>query len=221
LGNEAIVPVLGSMMILMLIPLLLLPALVKKIGKRNTVIFGSILNIVGYLIIWIGDKSIPLLIIGNIVGSLGLGFGFGLVFVMIADTVDYGEWKNGVRSEGFLSAAASFGQKLGTGLGSAAAAWILGLGGYIGGAENQGESALTAIKFNYVVAPIIGLIVIIIFMLFYKLDKVMPQMMEDLKARYNGKTEVRYEQQRISSANDASRKSLSLFGFGFLAPKRH
>jgi GPH family glycoside/pentoside/hexuronide:cation symporter len=184
LGNEAIVPVLGGMMILMLIPLLLLPTLVKKFGKRNIVIFGSILNTIGYIIIWIGDKSISLLIVGNIVGALGLGFGFGLAFVMIADTVDYGDWKNGVRAEGFLSAASSFGQKLGTGLGSATAAWILGLGGYIGGAEIQGEAALAAIKFNYVIAPIIGLIVIIVLMLFYKLDKVMPQMMTDLKARY-------------------------------------
>jgi GPH family glycoside/pentoside/hexuronide:cation symporter len=184
LGNEAIIPVLGSMMLLMFIPILLVPAVVKNLGKRNTVISGNILALVGYIVIALSGNAVTQLLVGNVISSLGLGFAFSLVFVLIADTVDYGEWKNGVHSEGFLSAAASFGQKLGTGVGSACAAWILAAGGYSGDVAIQSASALTAISFNYTIVPIIGCVISIILMSFYKVDKIMPQMTKELAEQH-------------------------------------
>jgi GPH family glycoside/pentoside/hexuronide:cation symporter len=181
--NDGLVPLLASMMILMLVPMAFIPVIAKKLGKRNTVLMGCIVALVGYFLVLISGQSVPLLILGNAVGSIGLAFAIGLLFTMIADTVDYGEWKNGVRSEGFLSAAASFGQKLGVGIGGAAAAWILGFGGYDGGAAVQSESALTAIKFNYAILPIILIGIATFLLLFYTLDKETPQMLADLKAR--------------------------------------
>ena len=66
--------------------------------------------------------------------GLGLGIINTLIFALQADTVDYGEWKSGVRAEGSSYAVLSFTRKAGQGIGGAAAAYTIGLGGYVSGA---------------------------------------------------------------------------------------
>ncbi|MDR0584195.1 MAG: glycoside-pentoside-hexuronide (GPH):cation symporter [Treponema sp.] len=183
LNNEGLVPFAGMLMLLMVFPMMLLPVISKKMGKRNTVILGGFISGSGFLIIWLGGTLIPVFFVGNILSIIGLAFALGLLFVLTADTVDYGEYKNGVRSEGFLSAAASFGQKMGVGLGGAAAAFVLSAGGYSGEAEVQMPSAIRAIQFNYVFLPWISFVLVIILMCFYKLDKIAPRMMAELEER--------------------------------------
>ena len=55
-------------------------------------------------------------------GVLGVGLGTinTLIFAFQADTVDYGEWKSGVRAEGSSYAVLSFTRKVGQGVGGAA-----------------------------------------------------------------------------------------------------
>lgn len=114
-----------------------------------------------------------------------MGVGAGLIFAMMADTVDYGEWKSGVRAQGLLYSAASFGVKVGMGLGGALGGVILSMGGYVANSTAQSESALAAISFNYLWAPIIGQIIMITLLLFYRLDKDQPVMMRELEERRN------------------------------------
>lgn len=114
-----------------------------------------------------------------------MGVGAGLIFAMMADTVDYGEWKSGVRAQGLLYSAASFGVKVGMGLGGALGGVILSMGGYVANSTAQPESALAAISFNYLWAPIIGQIIMITLLLFYRLDKDQPVMMRELEERRN------------------------------------
>ena len=52
--------------------------------------------------------------------GLGLGAINTLIFALQADTVDYGEWKTGVRAEGGSYAVLSFTRKVGQGVGGAA-----------------------------------------------------------------------------------------------------
>ncbi len=51
------------------------------------------------------------------------------MFALEPDTVEYGEWKTGTRSEGATYAIFSFTRKLTQSLGGAATAWALALGG--------------------------------------------------------------------------------------------
>jgi GPH family glycoside/pentoside/hexuronide:cation symporter len=183
LRDDGLVPLLNALAVLMLLPYMLLPFISKRLGKRNAVIMGSVVTLAGSFVILIGGTSVPLIIAGTIVSIFGIAFALGLNFILIADTVDYGEWKNGVRSEGFLSAAASFGAKFGTGLGGAFAAWVLGASGYVGDAVEQTKTVLAAIRFNFIIAPIIGCVIGILLMAFYMLDKQAPQMLKELEAR--------------------------------------
>ena len=104
----------------------------------------------------------------------------GTVFAMIADTIEYGEWKTGKRIEATLYSAASFGTKVGGGIGGAVALKILGAAGYDGTAAVQTEAAMIAIKNIYLYVTLGIMIFIPILFAFYKLDKIYPTVISDL-----------------------------------------
>jgi GPH family glycoside/pentoside/hexuronide:cation symporter len=157
---------------------------ISKIGKTKTVIMGGAIASVGFLLVaLLVERSLPMLFLGNGISLFGMGFIISLIFVMISDTVDYGEWKSGVNAAGLLSASASFGQKLGTSLGGALSGWILALGGYAAVHAAQPASALLAIKFIYVIIPLLACLSMIVLMLFYKMEAVHPQMTRELAER--------------------------------------
>lgn len=93
------------------------PIIVKRFIKSHTQIIGLSLAALGQIIIGFAGSNITMIIIGWTVASLGTGIAVTLPFAMLSDTVDYGEWKNGVRASGFLTAVGiSFCIKLGAGL---------------------------------------------------------------------------------------------------------
>ena len=79
----------------------------------------------------------------------------GTLFAMVADTIEYGQWKTGTRVEGMLYSSTTFGAKIGGGVGGAVALAIIGAAGYNGLCDSvQPETAITAIKNLYLAAPI-------------------------------------------------------------------
>ncbi len=182
-----LISIVNSMQLLMIVSMVFAPFAVKKIGKRNTILIGSIVSICGYIVAIFGGNahSVPVLLTGLLISGLGMGVGAGLIFAMMADTVDYGEWRSGVRAQGLLYSASSFGVKVGMGIGGALGGLILSMGGYVAKSDVQSSSALAAISFNYLWAPIIGQIIMIILLLFYRLDKIQPVMLRELEERRN------------------------------------
>lgn len=182
LGVPDLYSMLTSTALLGIFPIISVPFIVKRIGKRNTMILGYSLSLIGRLILYFFAEYIPMLFAGNIIYVLGMGFA-SLTYVLISDTVDYAEWKTGVRAEGFLSALGSFGIKLGTSIGGAMAAWMLFFGGYEAGVETQTASALSMIRITFALIPAICSLISIILLYFYKLDKEMPKITAELNRR--------------------------------------
>ena len=86
------------------------------------------------------------------------------MFALEADTVEYGEWKSGKRSEGATYSIFSFTRKITQSLGGAAGAWLLGWAGYVGGAATQSESALTAIRASIGLVPaVMAILAMVVF----------------------------------------------------------
>jgi len=78
-------------------------------------------------------------------------------FALLADAVDYGEWRTGVRAAGLLTAlGAAFCLKAGSGLGGALPAWLLSATGYVAGAA-QTPAALQGIVVGGVWLPAVFL----------------------------------------------------------------
>ena len=156
------------------------PKLVEKFGKWKCMMVGFALQIIGYVVILATSGSfivgLALVGIGRVPHSAGL-------FAMIADVIDYGDWKFGERVEGMTYSAASFGMKVGTGIGSAVVGWGLELGGYVGDAAAQSASALFAIKALYTWVPMILIILGTVILAMSNLDKIYPTIRKELAER--------------------------------------
>lgn len=109
--------------------------------------------------------------------------GGATMWAMVSDTIDYGEWKTGYRTEGLVNSACSFGYKIGNGVGSALLGLILEIGGYVGEAAVQTASALTSIRICFVWIPIAVYVICLIIMMFWHLDKEFAGIIADLNAR--------------------------------------
>lgn len=157
--------------------------LVGKFGKRNIALFVSVLGIFGPLVKMIDPSSLLVFSVGTVIQGFGLLPIIMFLYAMINDTVEYGEWKFGIRTAGLVNSAASFGMKMGAGLGGALIGWSLALGGYAGALEVQSASAVTMIMALNIHIPLILAIVQTILMWMYKLDKQYPQILADLHER--------------------------------------
>ncbi len=158
---------------------------VKKFGKRNVALVGTIISLIAQLLIIVNPASFPWLVVCNIVKGIGAAPLMATLFAMMADSIEYGHWKTGVRIEGTLYSATTFGAKVGGGVGMVVATTVLGMAGYNGALAVQSESALTAISNLYIYAPIIFLVILPILYCFYKLDKQYPQVIKELTEREN------------------------------------
>ena len=124
----------------MILAALAVPNAVEALGKRRAYLASGVIAVVGGIGVAVAPGSAPAISIAAF-GVLGFGMGAinTLVFALQADTVDYGEWKSGVRAEGSNYAVLSFTRKTGQGVGGAAAAYTIGLGGDHGRLPALGE----------------------------------------------------------------------------------
>lgn len=78
----------------------------------------------------------------------------GTLNALIADAGTYSYLKDGVHVEGSMFSCSSMGIKVGGGIGTAMAGWMLGAAGFDGLAEVQTAGALNMITVLYVVVPL-------------------------------------------------------------------
>ena len=157
--------------------------LVKKVGKRNLALFGSLIALASQFIYMINPTNITMIYMSCVFRSIGLAPLNAVVFGMLGDVVDFGHWKSGYRQEAFICAGGSVGTKLGSGLASVIITQLLEFAGYNGEKETQSEFCKNMIKWIYIIGPIIIAAGVFIVLLFYKLDKKYDKMMVELHAR--------------------------------------
>ena len=162
---------------------LVIPFIAGKIGNRNLVWCGCILGVLGNVGMLIFRAVPALLILSTVIIAVGTAFINGIIYVMCAQSIDYGEWKQGIRVQGFLMAFIGFAVKIANSFVATVSSRILDAGGYVGGAATQTASAIHAIEICYVWIPIIAFAAIFVMNLFFKLDKQYPQIKADLEAR--------------------------------------
>jgi glucuronide carrier protein len=150
----------------------LVPKLVAAVGKKRAYVFAGAVAAASAVAFALAPGSVPAIGIACY-GVLGLGLGAinALIFALQADTVEYGEWRSGVRAEGASYSVLSFMRKAGQGVGGAAAAYTIGLGGYVSGAATQSDAALTSIRVAAGVVPAVAVAAAAAVMLAYPLTE--------------------------------------------------
>ena len=89
---------------------------------------------------------------------------------MLPDTVEYGHWKTGIRSEGIPFAFFSFMQKSGMALAGSIAAFVMYKTGYEANTELT-PAAETGIRWLFNIIPAAYSIICFFTLIFYKIDK--------------------------------------------------
>ena len=92
------------------------------------------------------------------------------IYAIIPDCVEYGEWKTGIRNDGFQYAFVSLGNKLGMAIGTAALAGVLGMLGF---KANQVQSAAvqSVIHHSFSTIPGVLWLVTAAVLYFYQINK--------------------------------------------------
>lgn len=126
---------------------LLVPRLVPTLGKKRVYMVLGAIAVVSGVAVAVTPASVPAIaIVAFAFFGIGLGGLNTVSFALQSDTVEYGEWHTGVRSEGATYAIFSFTRKVGQAVGGAAASYAIGIGGYVPGTTSQPATALAAIK---------------------------------------------------------------------------
>ena len=142
----------------MIIGLLFTPFLVAKFGgmyKLN--LMGYTLGTIGRLGVVIAGYmgSVPLMLICTAVAAIGMSPLQGDMNALIATCSEYTFLTHGKRVDGTMYSCTSLGTKLGGGIGTALAGWLLAFSGYVGGAAQQTASTLNMLHIMYLWMPMI------------------------------------------------------------------
>lgn len=184
LGNAGLMGTLTLCFILpKLVGNLFYPYINKLLGKWRSMMLGYCIELAGVLIMAFTAASFQTAVLGLILLGLGgIPHNAGL-FAMVADVIDYGEWKTGVRLDGLTNSVTSFGMKVGAGLGSAIVGWGLAWAAYEGGLAVQTASTIAGIKTIFTLVPAVLIVIGLIFLFFCNLDKIYPQIAKGLEER--------------------------------------
>lgn len=185
LGNQELVGVINTILNIFKVGsmIIILPIVLRKTGKRFAVITASCCIIFALAARMIDPYNATLAYVAVALYGLGQGFTYASLFAMIPDTVEYGEYIEHERHEGLVYAGASFGTKLAAGLGAVIASFVMNAGGYVNDAAEQTAEAMSSILYACTLVPAGLYILGILSVIFYKLDKIYPDVIKELGAR--------------------------------------
>lgn len=174
-----------------ILAMLSLPLIRKKFECKKILIGAIGTTLIGYAALFImgtlGIRNMIPLCLAAVVIFLGFGLATVLTTIFLADTVDYGEWKNNQRNESVVFSLQTFVVKLA----SAISVLIAGVGIDMikldQNAVTQTASTLLGLRILMIVVPMAGLVISILFFVKkYKLDEKMLQLIsQELKERRN------------------------------------
>jgi sugar (glycoside-pentoside-hexuronide) transporter len=187
LHRKDLIPTAFALDFISLVTAFLMPFFCRWTSKRNVWIAGLLGMVVGQLIVYFGTQnnmSVSWIMSGWAFGFLTSGMAMAMPFSVLSDSVDYGEWKTGIRAAGFLTAiGAAFCLKAGAGLGSALPAWIMDAYGYIPNVD-QTLRSLKGIELGFIWLPAVFFVVSIIPVIFYRqFEMLEPRIHAELELR--------------------------------------
>ncbi|MGY3565531.1 glucuronide transporter [Sinomonas sp. RB5] len=171
LHSLGLVPVLSIAQLVVTLALgAVMPAVVARAGKRAAYIAFVGVLVVGGVIVLLAPAALAWLgFLGFLIAMAGIVGVNIVVWALEADTVEYGEWKTGVRSEGIIYSLFSFTRKTGQAIGGALAGYAIAWGGYNGHAAQQSPQAVLGIQIAAGLIPAVLALAAGAIMVFYTL----------------------------------------------------
>ena len=186
----------GLVMLIGFLPMFLFMPFVKKLvnkfGKKESATAGTIVSMVGGAVMLVFptvpmNLALPVYMIGLLLFGQGMGVYTCVSWALMADAIDYSEWKFGKREEGTVYSLHSFFRKLSQGVGPSIVIALLGVLGYVESAGTTGQTAEMSHNACWLVAGLYMFSAVMQFVgigLIFNLDKkTLAQMNSDLDAR--------------------------------------
>ena len=159
-------------------------ALAKRIGKRTLFFWSMLLTSVFTIsLLFLPASATAPIIVLEVLRQFAFGCSGPVLWAMMGDVADYGEWKTGRRATGTVTAAVVFALWVGLALGGAIAGWLLSFYGYQPNAA-QSEHALLGIRLIASVYAGLAFAATTVCLLFYPITKELNRKIaDDLIAR--------------------------------------
>lgn len=182
------------------IGLLGFPLFSKRFGRNRVYIGSFIIPCIGYglmiLVNLLFGGNFPLFIISAFIMSAGFGSMGVMQNVMLADAVDYGEWKNGQRNEGVIFSMLTFLSKIAAALSS-----LITMAGFSivkFGGENATTATPEAVQcieiIMFVLPPVILICALLIYLRKFKLKpELVSKISEEIKERRQKSAQIEVE----------------------------
>ncbi len=189
----------GVVSIVGFLPMLFFMPFIKKIvgkwGKKEASVVGSLVSLAGgflmFLFPLVSDRGTAMILYLAALGVFGIGMGVYtcVSWALMADAIDYNEWKTGKREEGTVYSLHSFFRKLAQGIGPSAVLLLMGVLGYDSKLGTEAQTLATASNMCWLVAGLYLFSAVLQFVslsFVYNLDKkTMETMNSELAARKN------------------------------------
>lgn len=156
-----------------------MPACVKRFDKKRTSLYGGAVGCFFFLLMYLIPGNLIVALLSISMSYFFVSVTFALFFAIVPDTVEFGQWKSGIRAAGLIFSVFTFTQKLGMAIAAGLAGWLLDYVGYVAD-QPQTAATLHGILLMRTVMPM-GLLVIgmVLFLVLYNLTREQHQQILD------------------------------------------
>lgn len=145
--------------------------LTRRLSKvKSYMLIQFVIAVVSASMYFLGPSHLVAMFILFIVVQFFGQMASPILWTMMADTADYGEYKTGRRITGLVFSGALFTLKLGMALGGAILGWTLAWYGYQGKADVQTPEAIKGIVLVFTLIPAAGHLLVMALVALYRLD---------------------------------------------------
>ncbi|WP_297688915.1 melibiose:sodium transporter MelB [uncultured Anaerococcus sp.] len=164
--------------------LLIYPKISENMSKKQVYLLASGVPVLGLILLliigYVSPQSYVLTALAGILVKLGSGLQLGTVTVVLADVVDYGEYKLGTRNESVVFSTQTLLVKFASAIGALFTGFALDLTGYVPNAV-QSLATLNGIRLIMIGIPVV--FVMISFLIFKKHYKLNSTKMQEVMAK--------------------------------------
>ncbi len=183
-GNDNLLGILGAIgMIPTILGFMLVTPLIKKLGVVKTLMLSFGMGICANILLLLTRENFFCYALFGSITTFATIPMMCLTGVMTAMSIDYNEYKYGVRMVATSNSASSFGGKLGNGLGTSVIGWLLAAAGYDSALVAATQATKTAIYGFAIMIPFILFLVLFVLVSKFDLEKLLPGMKAEIAAR--------------------------------------
>ncbi|TCD54232.1 MFS transporter [Alloscardovia theropitheci] len=143
----------------------------NKLGKRNAIVIGMIIAVLGGCVSLLDVHSLVMVCLGVVLKGIGSIPAMYVTLALLSDVLDHLEARNGFRSDGFTMSVYSAIMVGMTGLGNGLINAFLTVAGYDPFAATQNGAVQTVLTVCYLGSELIAYAIIAVLMLFLNVEK--------------------------------------------------